>query len=75
MVEKRNEVIFKEELVVANYLFREFKDELKSTTKSYNGKDYKNTKKSRLHRLRLEIDKVLKDIEDSLPSQYYAEVE
>lgn len=70
---KRNEEIFKEELVVLDYLIYEYKKELKRTTKVF-GKNYKATKKSRLHRLRLEINKLLKYIENDLPNQYYCEV-
>lgn len=74
MKDKRNEEIFQEQLVVLDYLIYEYKKELRKTTKTF-GKNYKSTKKSRLHRLRLEINKLLKYIEDSLPNQYYCEVE
>ena len=75
MKNKRNEEIFKEELVVLDYLIYEYKKELKKTKKRYGSGEYKATSKSRLHRLRLEINNVLKDIEDGLPSQYFCEVE
>ena len=75
MKSKRNEDIFRDDLIVFDYLVHEYKKELKKTKiDSWNGKEYKATKKSRLHRLRLEIDKLLKHIEDDLPSQYIEEV-
>ena len=75
MKNTRNEQIFKRELVVLNYLINEYEHELRKTTMSYNGKEIKNTKKLRLHRLRLEINQVLKTIEDDLPDQFFKEVE
>lgn len=74
MKNKRNEEIFKEELVVLDYLIYEYKKELKKT-KRYGSGEYKATSKSRLHRLRLEINNTLKNIEDDLPNQYFCEVE
>lgn len=73
--DKRNEYIFKDELVVLDYLIYEYKKELKLTRIEYNNKLYKATKKSRLHRLRLEINQVLKKIENDLPDQFFKEVE
>lgn len=72
---KRNEELFKDDLIVLDYLFYEYKTELKKTHSIYGSGEYKATSKSRLHRLRLEINNILKDIEDGLPSQYLAEVE
>lgn len=72
--EKRNEEIFSQELVVLEYLIYEYKKELKRTNLE-NGKEYKMTKKSRLKRLRLEINKVLKQIENELPMQFFSVVE
>ena len=74
MLEKRNEHIFKEELIVLDYLVHQYKSELKKTF-SDNGKIYKATKKTRMIRLRLEINQVLKKIEDDLPDQFFKEVE
>lgn len=72
--EKRNEEIFNQELVVLEYLIYEYKKELKRTN-SDNGKEYKATKKTRLKRLRLEINKVLQQIENELPMQFFSVVE
>lgn len=74
MKEKRNEHIFKDELIVLDYLVHQYKSELKKTF-SDNGKIYKATKKTRMIRLRLEIEKLLKQIEKDLPSQYFSVVE
>lgn len=75
MKNKRNEEIFKENLAVVDYLMCEYKKELSKTTPRYGSGKYKATSKSRLHRLRLEINNALKYIEDSLPNQYFCEVE
>ena len=74
MKNKRNEELFKDDLIVLDYLFYEYKTELKKTQR-YDSGEYKATSKSRLHRLRLEINNILKDIEDGLPNQYFCEVE
>ena len=60
MENKRNEEIFKDNLVVLDYLIQEYKKELSKTTPRYGSRKYKATSKSRLHRLRLEIDNALK---------------
>ena len=73
-MKNRNEEIFKDNLVVVDYLMCEYGKELRRTTKEF-GKNYKATKKSRLKRLRIEINNALKDIEDNLPNQYYCEVD
>ena len=74
MEKKRNEEIFKDNLVVLDYLMCEYEKELRRTTKEF-GKNYKATRKSRLKRLRIEINNSLKYIEDNLPNQYFCEVE
>lgn len=74
MKDKRNEEIFEENLVVLDYLIHEYKKELRRTTKEFD-KNYKATRKSRLKRLRIEINNSLKYIEDNLPNQYFCEVE
>lgn len=75
MKNKRNEEIFKDNLVVLDYLIQEYKKELSKTTPRYGSGKYKATSKSRLHRLRIEINNALKYIEDDLPNQYFCEVE
>lgn len=75
MKSKRNEHIFQEELIVLDYLLHEYKKELIRTKISWNNKEIKNTKKSRLYRLRLEINEVLKKIEKDCPNEYMDEVD
>ena len=75
MKDKRNEEIFKDNLVVLDYLIQEYKKELSKTTPRFGSGKYKATSKSRLHRLRIEINNSLKYIEDGLPHQYFCEVE
>ena len=73
---KRNEHIYKDELVVLDYLIHEYKKELTRTTKPYwKDKIIKGTRKTRLHRLRIEIDELLKSIEKNYPTEYCVEVE
>ena len=73
---KRNEHIYKDELVVLDYLIHEYKKELTRTTKSYwSDKIIKGTRKTRLHRLRMEIDELLKSIEKNYLTEYCVEVE
>lgn len=76
MLAKRNEQIFKVELIVLDYLIYQYKSELKKTrSDSDKGKEYKATKKTRIIRLRLEIEALLKQIEKDLPSQDFSLVE
>lgn len=75
MKSKRNEIIFKDEIVVLDYLILEYEKELKKTTYSWNNKEIKNTKISRLHRLRIEINELLKQIEKNCHTEYMEEVE
>ena len=75
MLEKRNEHIFKDELVVLDYLVHQYQSELKRTTTLECGKVFKATCKSRLNRIRLEIDKLLVQIEKDLPNQFCVEVD
>lgn len=56
-------------LNVLDYLIQEYKDELKKTT-GYGDKEYFNISKARLHRLRLEINKLLMDIESDCPDHF-----
>lgn len=73
-LDKRNEEIFNQELVVLEYLIYEYKKELKRTN-IIEYDEYKATRKERLNRLRKEINQVLKYIEDNLPMQYLSLVE
>lgn len=75
MKSKRNEHIFNQELEVFEYLVFEYRKELKLTKPYYGDKEYKATSKSRLRRLRLEINKLLKGIEDNVSTGYMEAVE
>lgn len=57
-------------LNVLDYLVQEYKDELNKTIISYSDKEYFNISKARLHRLRLEINKLLMDIESECPDHF-----
>lgn len=65
---------FKEKVKVIDYLISEYKNELQRTFKSYD-ELYRATRKNRLKRLRLELDEILKDIENNYRDGYYEEVE
>ena len=53
---------YKDKVVVAKYLFNEYINELKRDFTSDNGIKYRATRKSRLERLRIELNELLKDI-------------
>lgn len=57
-------------LSVLDYLVQEYKGELKKTIVSYEDEEYFNISKARLHRLRLEINKLLMDIEAECPDHF-----
>lgn len=62
---------FQDKVKVVDYLISEYKNELQRTFKSWNGKLYRTTRKSRLKRIRLELDEVLKGIENNYRDFYY----
>lgn len=64
---------FKEKVQVIDYLVNEYKNELQRTFKSYD-ELYRATRKSRLKRIRLELDEILKGIENNYCDGYYEEV-
>ena len=65
---------FKDKVNVIDYLVNEYKNELQRTFKSYD-ELYRATRKNRLKRIRLELDEVLKYIENNYCDGYYEEVE
>ena len=74
-MKNRNEEIFKDNLVVVDYLICEYKKELSKPVQKYGSGKYKATSKSRHHSLRLEINNALKYIEDDLPYNFFCEVD
>ena len=60
---------------VIDYLVNEYKNEIQRTYEGWDNKTYRSTRKSRLKRIRLELDELLKDIENNYGSGYYNEVE
>ena len=65
---------YDEKIKTAEYLFNQFKSELVRTTQNYN-KIYRATRRTRLNRLRIELNELLLDIERNYPISYWAEVE
>ena len=65
---------FKDKVKVVDYLVNEYKNELQRVFKNWDGKIYRSTRKNRLKRIRLELDEVLKDIENNYRSNYWDEV-
>lgn len=66
---------YDEKIKNAEYLFNEFKNELSRTTKDPYGKaTYRATRRSRLNRLRIELNELLVDIERNYPVSYCEEV-
>ena len=65
---------YDEKIKTAEYLFNQFKSELARTTQNYN-KIYRATRRTRLNRLRVELNELLLDIERNYPISYWEEVE
>ena len=65
---------YDEKIKTAEYLFNQFKSELVRTTQNYN-KIYRATRRTRLNRLRIELNELLLDIERNYPINYWEEVE
>ena len=65
---------YDEKIKTAEYLFNQFKSELVRTTQNYN-KIYRATRRTRLNRLRVELNELLLDIERNYPINYWEEVE
>ena len=66
---------FQDKVNVIDYLVNEYKNEIQRTYEGWDNKTYRSTRKSRLKRIRLELDELLKDIENNYGSGYYNEVE
>ena len=61
---------------VVDYLVNEYKNELQRTYEGWDNKPYRSTRKRRLKRIRLELDELLKDIDNNYrDSWYFNEVE
>ena len=65
---------YDEKIKNAEYLFNQFKSELRRTTQIYNGKGIRATRRNRLNRLRIELNELLLDIERNYPINYWEEV-
>lgn len=72
---------YKDKVIVAQYLFREYLKELRRDFTNDNGIKYRATRKSRLERLRIELNEILKDIGSNYSSDiekvsddYYEEI-
>ena len=52
-------------------LVNEYKNELQRTYEDWDNKTYRSTRKSRLKRIRLELDEVLKDIENNYRDDWF----
>lgn len=62
---------YKDKVVVVQYLFSEYLKELRRDFTDSNGIKYRATRKSRLERLRIELNELLKDI----GSNYSSDIE
>lgn len=72
---------YKDKVVVAKYLFNEYVNELRRDFTNVDGIKYRATRKSRLERLRIELNDLLKDIGSNYSSNiekviddYYEEI-
>ena len=62
---------FQDKVKVVDYLVNEYKNELQRTYEGWDNKTYRSTRKSRLKRIRLELDELLKDIENNYRDSWY----
>ena len=62
---------FQDKVKVVDYLVNEYKNELQRTYEDWNNKTHRSTRKSRLKRIRLELDEILKDIENNYRDSWY----
>lgn len=53
---------YKDKVIIAKYLFSEYVNELRRDFTNVDGIKYRATRKSRLERLRIELNELLKDI-------------
>lgn len=62
---------FQDKVKVVDYLVNEYKNELQRTYEDWDNKKHRSTRKSRLKRIRLELDEILKDIENNYRDSWY----
>ena len=62
---------FQVKVNVIEYLVNEYKNELQRTYEGWDNKTYRSTRKNRLKRIRIELDEVLKDIENNYRDSWY----
>lgn len=72
---------YKDKVIVAQYLFSEYLKELRRDFTNDNGIKYRATRKSRLERLRIELNDILKEIGsnystniEKVSDDYYEEI-
>ena len=62
---------FQVKVNVIDYLVNEYKNELQRTYEDWDNKRYRSTRKSRLKRIRIELNEVLKDIENNYRDDWF----
>lgn len=62
---------FQVKVNVIDYLVNEYKNELQRTYEDWDNIKYRSTRKSRLKRIRIELNEVLKDIENNYRDDWY----
>ena len=62
---------FQVKVNIIEYLVNEYKNELQRTFKDWDDKLHRSTRKSRLKRIRIELNEVLKDIENNYRDDWY----
>ena len=62
---------FQVKVNVIEYLVNEYKNELQRTYEDWDNKQYRSTRKNRLKRIRIELNEVLKDIENNYRDDWY----
>ena len=62
---------FQDKVKVVDYLVNEYKNELQRTYEDWDNKTHRSTRKSRLKHIRLELDEILKDIENNYRDSWY----
>ena len=62
---------FQVKVNVIEYLVNEYKNELQRTYEDWDNIKHRSTRKSRLKRIRLELNEVLKDIENNYRDDWY----
>ena len=62
---------FQVKVNVIDYLVNEYKNELQRTYEGWDNKTYRSTRKNRLKRIRIELDEVLKDIENNYRDDWF----